>query len=466
MKRQLSLLGWVCILLLASCILLWQLSGYERDADYYTDRESANMKMLLDINTADIQRILVTQNKEEYSICRQDGMWTVEGYQAEQMSQGMLADCVKAASSLYVEEIDISGNNLEEFGLAEPAAWVDVEWNDGSYCFGIGAEAPALAGVYIRPEEKESVFLLRNTEILTFLQLPLGFVDKTIVPEFKKYQTEGTFWLPEKIELYGQVREEALSLEYDAETDTLKLTSPFSQVLYSQKLRENLQKIVTLEAGEVVSYGASDEEYQKYGLAEEYSVVLLEWKEEQRQEAYGCKLIISKPANDKCYVTREGSGIICVVETETIPWYELTIEDLFSTIFFLPDIAELSEILVAGSGREEIYEISEEGNYQLADGRKIPEDRFKQFYRSLIGIPAEKYVSQEPKEDAEKLLSITYRYKDGRADDIVVLTEESTLQMYISLNGRTEFLTNRQHLEVLLWNIDNLMKEEKLEFFY
>lgn len=473
MKRQLVWLGRVSALLAVLCVVWWGLWIYDPSRGRPgagTPGEPSRIP-LVGRSVAHVQDITVT-GQETYVIGRRGDTFVPDlGYPEAFWSQEKILGAVSAAAYLYVEKID-SYDNAAQYGLGEAETMVTVRLQeDASYTFYLGKEAPAGAGVYLADQERKDIYLARDKGLLRFLQPPLVFLDCQVM--------SGTWALqepdrrPTEMRLTGRDRIQETVLVYQEDTGQYALQE--GQESFTQGLDQEYLAMLAEAAcdilGTEVLYGCPQErdsqEWNKvlegYGLLDPYAVLALCWQDEEGQ-VYTEELWASGPQDGYCSLYRKGTGILWKVEASALPWVTLSYEDLFSALLLLPDIGEVERIQVSGSGWQETYLVGAgDEDYRSQEGRQIESGRFKVLYRSLLGIPAETYIGKAYEGDGEVLLAITWEYRDGRQPDVMELMEGPGLQLYLGVNGRVHFYTDRRYLDIILWNLEHLWTQEELK---
>lgn len=467
MKKQLVLLVCSGTVLVLFCILFYLIYSYDPEKKPQDNTLRSEQDTLWNLDTEEIERITVSGTDGEYILLKQNDGWTVEGYESSDLMQDKLVYSVNAIAFPYGRCIADTAENMQDYGLDQPGTRIMIRSSEGELTLCLGNQAPSSAGIYGMKEGEDQIWLLTNSFFTDVPNTPLEYISLEVIPELAADPTSEEARNPEWLLWSGAEREVPVKLAFGEESGTYELLEPSQRSLpYNKELDEMIASIYNLTAESVAAYDAESEEYEKYGLAEGYSSMELGWRDTGGREEQ-CKLTLSKPENGYCYLCRDDSDIIWRVKEDAVPWYDLQYEDLFTTLIFLPDIGELSKIIVSGSGRQEEYLIDAEmDHYVTGDGESVDSDRFKKLYQTLIGLPAEEYTQTRPDEEAEVFLTVTYQYTDGRPDDVMELVEGEPLRMYMRLNGEAEFTTRKSYLDILLWNVDHLLSNGELKFFY
>ena len=412
-----------------------------------------------------LKKISISNEQNGFSLSLQNGQWQLEQEESHYQDQEALNRCATQLLALSGQPMDTAEEDLSQYGLLSPAAVVNLFFDDSSKTtISIGIPVPGTSARYATINGENTVWLLEGSEIC--LKSYLDFISRKITA------IQGQTF-PNSIVLSGTVRPEPIELGY---LKTQSATSPSqSMVLLSHhqypldysKTSDALTSLLSITADKVVQVSPSTDQLVDYGLDLPYSTAEFTWTDEQ--ELFHCLLLCSAPQDGFVFLIRAGEPVVYQVSVEKLPWLEFQYEDIVSRLLLLPYIQDVSSVQIQTPENSKEYTLvfSSNGDLTVTDEENHPIDSnaFKELYQCLVGIPGENYLSQPP-EDKNTLLTITYHYEDGHQPDQIRLLEGPPLQLYLSVNGVTEFTTKEKYLDIIIQNVDRLERGEPLTPLY
>ena len=412
-----------------------------------------------------LKQISVSNEQNGFSLSLREGQWQMEQGELRYQDQEAMNHCAAQLLSLSGQPMAESGEDFSQYGLLSPAAVVNLLFDDSSETtIFIGIPAPGTNARYAMIDEDDTVWLLEGSEVCFKSYLDFISLEITTAPSQA---------FPDSIVLGGTARPEPIQLGYPESqssagpSQSMVLISHHQYPLDYSKAGDALAALLSITADKALTLSADGEELTDYGLELPYSTAEFTWRD--GETLFYCHLLCSAPQDGSVFLRQEGEPVIYQVSVEKLPWLELQYEDIVSRLLLLPYIQEVSSVQIqtAELSKEYTLAFSSNGDLAVTDEAQntIDPNAFKELYQCLVGIPGENYLPQPP-ENENTLLTITYRYADGRQPDQVRLLEGPTLQLYLSVNGVTEFTTKEKYLDVLLQNIDHLQRGEPLTPLY
>ena len=139
-------------LILLLCALVLVTGGYfciRRPEEKARVQESTGVFDLTDRTLDDLTGISWTEEGKTRTFTLQDGQWKAAEDSAESAdteAAGALAEqLVNLQATRRIENVD----NLEEYGLTDPAVVVTAEWKNGSTVYSMGESTPFGDGYYL-----------------------------------------------------------------------------------------------------------------------------------------------------------------------------------------------------------------------------------------------------------------------------------------------------------------------------
>ena len=281
--------------------------------------------------------------------------------------------------------------------------------------------------------------------------------------------------VPGTIILGGTVRAEELKLGTENGTEAesvsisaLRLLSHHNYAINYEKLIEVLQGLTQIDAERVVAYQPTAEDMEAFGLHQPYSTIEYSWKD-TKEEKQTCVLSASAPQDGNVFLMRDGVPLVYEIAEDQLPWLEWQYQDVVTRFLLVPSIYEISSVEIESDTVYERYDLESVDSVlnRVTDSSQtqLDTDKFKKLYQCLIGIPAMNYAKEE-EINAKCILTIIFHYKDGRMDSQIELKDGPPLQLYLSVDGVTEFLTDSKYVDIILENIENLKNRGTVKMLY
>lgn len=386
-----------------------------------------------------------------------------------------------AASSMCTVEPEstVAENppNLGDYGLTEPRAEFSARYTDGStFTLQLGNDAPGGGGVYAKTADSNTVYLFSSYIFSNLLKGRLDYIDTTVIaPPEAPVSEDGTPAapvVPEKITLDGSCRPAPILIEKDEEaTQSMQGYTMSVYRMIAPRMRDvdmgdaagAIDALMTVSALSVAAYEPTQEQLEEFGLLEPYSRAVFSYRDYE-ENILSCTLSLSAPdTQGRAYLVREGVPLVYQVSARELPWYEIQENDLLSTLLLTPYIDEVAAVTVTTPEGETRFELEgEKENLVAKAGEKtLDADRFRTYYQSLIGLPAEEYTGDQPEEGARELLRITYEYRDAaHAPDIVTLIEGPPRRLFMTLGGAVECYVRESYYTTVLENSKNILTDD------
>ena len=364
--------------------------------------------------------------------------------------------------------------NLADFGLAHSRATAAIEYADGTFAeLLIGNDAPGGSGVYAMRAGEPDIYLISAAQAGIFLRRAEDFVDATIT-EFPDDMPE-----MERILLDGSVRPEPVIMEavpLKGENDPVILTShlivhPIKGRLHGKLGFEPILASYGLTADRVEARFDSPDELAEWGLLEPYSILEITGQAHDNH-----MLFTSAPdENGLVYIVRDGRPLVYSIQSDRLPWLELSYFDIMDKLLALPmiDSVSLLEIHTPDAtthitleGVDSEMEVFIDGvPYETKDGVD-PLANFRNLYLNLISTRYDSIPDAPMPPDAPILLQFVYNYRDARPPDTVTIYEGAARRVYVGLNDETPMLGLSTFTDHLLQSISAFLAGEAVENYY
>lgn len=341
--------------------------------------------------------------------------------------------------------------NLDEFGLKNPKAEVDVTFKDGStYNYNIGNPSPSdTSAYYMCGEKSDNVYIVSID--MGLLENINYFVNKDIL-----YITNGAGENDfAKITLSGKNYPKPVTLQ--KQNGEMLLTAPLKAQVNEEKLTQLKTMLSNLTADTVEEVNPTVEKLKSYGFETPTAQV------DFTLNSKNYKLKIGAKKGDNYYVMLDSVNVVYLVKLESIN--EIVNSSAFalrSRYVLARDITSVKSLTVKIDGETNNFVISRKKdetkstedntvyNY-IADynGKNIDyDDKFRNFYAAVISVPLLEPTENKP--DGTAQVSLEYTYYDNDSKDIVEYYKTGDRRYTAILNGSVCGIVTSDDVEKLI----------------
>lgn len=189
MKKQKTYIAVITIVIAILAVLLYLVSIMPSKDNKGQLSSKSNASLLISVDSDDISNINI-KNTDEYNIKIESGENTFT-YSIDKLDEtqkiskdevdGILNTFSKFSSIDTVEE---SCEDMSKFGLTNPVASVKITFVSGSEkTLYLGNQAPLNAGMYLKVDDGNTVYLIDKQVGTSFLKSASQFIDITPSPE-------------------------------------------------------------------------------------------------------------------------------------------------------------------------------------------------------------------------------------------------------------------------------------------
>jgi hypothetical protein len=153
-------------------------------------------------------------------------------------------------------------------------------------------------------------------------------------------------------------------------------------------------------------------------------------------------------------------GVLYEINVADLPWLTFNYESVMSKMFILPSIYTVSSLTIETPADTLDFTITapddpeDTENYQFFyDGALTDTARFKTLYQFVIGMQAESLYT-ESLNGEEFVARYTFKYNDGRTDDVIELYKSNDRKLIVVKNGEVLYKMRYIYSERLTQNIE------------
>lgn len=477
-------------------------SGTSSDSEkvVITDKEQENvLKMEVRNETGSFS---FERNQREVSATDDDGnvststeyYWTspeLDGVDHNDSTIGSFVRCMAGLSaSSMVEE---NAQDLEKYGLADPAAEVKVTFDDGTsadICFGIR-----------NPAASNYVYCLTNggSDVMQVSYYSAGsafydirdFVNLVLTEAYDANNAKELDYLViDRKDLDEEVRIEYMA-DVAAESEnedsvittfnTHRITSPITAELDTTKGQTFCYGLYSLTASSCEYIDPTEQEIADAGLDDPFCKVSFKYGGKARVLLLGNEIRTESSDDESSeslssvtgyYAMFEGGNIIYSISTDNAPWYTFQVQDIMSRRPISPYIYTIDTLTVTTPDGEYVFKVSGDADdHVFTCGDTVLNDSsFKSFYQHLITSMGEELYFSDEKPEPYITLNFKYReeYYDtyGRSEDTIEFYKSDDRKNIVSVNGDILYKVRQIYTQRLLENLDALFNggEIKLDW--
>ncbi len=477
-------------------------SGTSSDSEkvVITDKEQENvLKMEVRNETGSFS---FERNQREVSTTDDDGnvststeyYWTspeLDGVDHNDSTIGSFVRCMAGLSaSSMVEE---NAQDLEKYGLADPAAEVKVTFDDGTsadICFGIR-----------NPAASNYVYCLTNggSDVMQVSYYSAGsafydirdFVNLVLTEAYDANNAKELDYLViDRKDLDEEVRIEYMA-DVAAESEkedsvittfnTHRITSPITAELDTTKGQTFCYGLYSLTASSCEYIDPTEQEIADAGLDDPFCKVSFKYGGKARVLLLGNEIRTASSDDESSeslssvtgyYAMFEGGNIIYSISTDNAPWYTFQVQDIMSRRPISPYIYTIDTLTVTTPDGEYVFKVSGDADdHVFTCGDTVLNDSsFKSFYQHLITSMGEELYFSDEKPEPYITLNFKYReeYYDtyGRSEDTIEFYKSDDRKNIVSVNGDILYKVRQIYTQRLLENLDALFNggEIKLDW--
>ncbi|MCI8554620.1 MAG: DUF4340 domain-containing protein [Clostridiales bacterium] len=428
-----------------------------------------------------------------------DGILRVAEYGDLPVHTTRVEALVRALTSVSaIRQVTEEAENPADFGLAEPRATAEVTYHDDSTAvLELGGEDPMKEGVYLRIQGESPIYLVTEDTADTIFHDSLYYIGTALItaPPVREEDTGGEAMLRD-MKLTGSLRaDQPLSFRRTAHTDTeeIKLftyviTSPYIRSFNDDMLRSLLTNATSLTASIAAVARPTEEELEKYGFHNPYSVAELNLAVLQGEDAssdsaendetpavyYNVQphrvVIGSRSDSGSYYVMVDDMVSIYEVSASALPWAEAVYENSVNTSLFRKNITDVAAVSITTAGEETRFELThfpdkETPNEQLTithQGETLPTDNFRSLYQVLMLIKRNGKATGAPAGEPHLTLTVTPTDSGGSA--VTAVFYEATASQYLCrLQDGDTFMVNASAVENLLTQMKHYLAGEDVK---
>jgi len=414
--------------------------------------------------------------------------WTSEQLNGAPSNDTLIKAFMNCLAGLTASElVEENAGDLDKYGLEKPVSTAKITFADGAeQTVHFGIQNPSeTTSVYCRKDGSSDVYLISYYSVGDVYYGITDFVDMSIT---EAYNTE----TPQELDYFIIERkglEEPIEISYmydiqeesENEGDEIlvttfnshRVTSPFVAEVDAVKGQTLCYGVYGLTASNCVSVAPDDALIAETGLDDPHCKLTFKYGGNRYVLLLGDEVVNVTESEDEStpdlstvvgyYGMLEGSNIIYVFGTASIPWYDVEVEDIISRRPISPYIYTCDSVVVTTP--ERVYEFKVNGNAKensfTLDGEELDNHKFKELYQHLIAAVGEEIYRDDG--DYESFITVQFNYREkyhyfyGGAFDKIEYIKSDDRKNIVRVNGEVLFKVRQVYTDRLLENIEALL---------
>ena len=417
------------------------------------------------VEPVDVVHVLIRNAHGTFEITFTGEGYEVDDIPADLVDMDAFINLLTSCGSIHTRRaVSATSGDRAVYGLADPAAQVEISYADGSnLVLSIGDEERVTGDTYIGVQGDPAVYLMTAEQSAGFLLPKRAYVEHQVTPRLKLSSPLSAIRDVTFIGVPDADRApsgETITIEAVAAGDpevvraALSLGAPTHIVrgrgVYKLDQTYGVQilgSLLGITARDIVGYDLSHEEITAFGFAEPTMRVVFDLKDDSDAEVETYTLALLH-RDDGYFMTCNDNGVIYAVEEPAFLHVEF--EKLLVRWFLSPLLMDVRRVNVMTEGQVYDFVITGEGNADrevTCNGRALDIDRFRTLYRLLTSAAHDGRLLEDVAVEGAPLLKLTYAYLDeGKAPDVMELFPGEARRVYARVNSVTELAVREMYL--------------------
>ncbi len=452
-------------------------SGSEEPTDTTEATEAADT--VINAATGDTVLSVEVSNEDSFRVYQltaateeESAVYTIEGYEGITMSSTMLSTLINNLSGLSGTLVEENCADLSRYGLDQPRGTVTITYEDGTVFEAAIGQAYTIDTTKTYIAAGNTVYLIKSSLVANYLEDRNHFVSATILeePAEEAYPIVNTL----RVERTDWDYELLLKYSYDEENDDANGGTAATHIMYEpvfsylnvEKSSDVSNGMFGLTALEVAEVYPTQEKLEEAGITDPFCTVTMECDDGNTYHLYFGTTYTPENSEDVCYYAYlEGSDVLYGVTQESAVWATMEPGDITSANIFGTYVWDIASLDVTAGDRTLNFvgtgDSSE--NYAVSkNGTVCDQERFRLFYKFLLGIYGEELCFNEALPEGEADASVHVVTQDGLEDYTVSFYRLTDLTMMVAVDGIPTYQIRSSCLDALEHNIeifDNLDEE-------
>lgn len=434
--------------------------------------------------TFERQKRVVSSTDSEGKVTSTDEYyWTSADLKGVPQSDTTVRNFVNNLAALPAKSVvEENAEDLEKYGLADPAATAEVSFEDGSVIkLNFGIQNPAsTSSAYCCTEGSNTVYLVNYYSVSGAYSSVNRYANLVLTDLHNSDGSNELDYL--KIKRRDLDEEVEIRYMFDVAEDAEKEDSVISTFNTHRFVKPITAEIDFTTGSSVCSamYGMTmdaceyleqtEENMKACGLDDPFVEMTFKYGGNIRTLLLGNEIISETEGTESSpslttvtgyYAVLEGTPGIYSIAKDSAPWYTFDVATIISRQPISPYIYTVDNVTVTLPDGEFKFDIDSENKRFFYNGSELDGDEFKKLYQQLISSIGEEMYTEQT--DTASAASVKFHYKSeyidtyGTEEDLVEFIPDDGRKYIVNLNGRTVFKVRGVYVTRLTENIDALL---------
>ena len=477
-KNAKVLLACGCLLLglaagTAAAVLLLKNDDGGADPDSVLDSltdPDEKAGLLLNEGVADNVSEIRISNADTFTVKRLTAELTaaeqygIEGWEDIRLDQNLVSTLAKNGSQMEAAElVEENPADPAKYGLADPAATVDIDYVDGiKFHLLVGDKSPMdAAKTYCMAGDK--VYLVNTSLVANYQKAPEAFISNVVLAE----PEQDVYPIVENVRITRKDLDWDMYMEYDyanAEDDSIGgtaathvLREPLFSYLSVDRSVDVTNGMFGLEACEIAQVHPTEADLKRAGLDDPFCTVVMNCDNGESYTLTIGDTYENADGKTLYYTYLAGENLLYGVTAEEDIWATVQPGDITSANIFNTYVWNIKTLDVSARGEERHFTCdgngSDDTGFEVKEGTKeIETERFRLLYRFLLNIYGEEMCFEElPDREPDGEVHITTL--NGREDYTISFYQISDLKMMVARDGVPSYIIRTSCLDTLAYNL-------------
>lgn len=459
--RNIVIAACVVAVLGGSILILNILPGGKKGSSSSSSSVSSSSSTisLLSVKSAVLHSMHVTNASGSYTITFSGGTYTVDALQEAPSNQSAIQTKVNDVLGLKATTlIQKNASDLSAFGLASPAATIDVSTSDGTTTtVKIGSKAPSGGGVYVLKPGTNDVYLSSTMMNDDFTQSALQYASTTVSSlstsaNLSAYTFGGT---ARSTPFTVNVKQAASSGSSSSSgvSYTYAVAQPFAYDANSTNIGKITTALQALSATSVASVDVSTDSLAKYGLQNPAYTLTYTVDGQNTTLSFGN----ADASSNTVYVMISGKKAIYQVDTSSAAvFYNYQLADVLSTSLLTDTIDTVKSLTIQSGSETHTFNLSGSGDKLAvqANGKTLKTDNFRNYYQTLLSIVT-RGGADKPSVSPSMTITITYN-SSNTPQRVISFLPDGSDKSFVEINGTGALYVYNSQISNLLTLAQNL----------
>ena len=413
--------------------------------------EEENGTVFKDFAPVDVKEVRLDNAYGTFDIAFTGEGYMVDDIPAELVDMKEFFDLLTYSGSVSALSTVVSApDELGIYGLAEPAATVEVTYADKSKLTLLIGDAERVTGnYYCSVAGDPAVYLMESVRCAGFLLPKKAYVEDLVTPVLALSSplsalldvtfTGGPLTEPITVKaVAGKEPEVTLAaLSFGAATHIVQGHGVYE--LDQTYALEVMGGLLGIPSYDIVGYNLTPPEIMAFGFDRPTMQVEFDLKNGIDADVVHYRLALLQKG-DAFYMTCNENGVIYAVSEP--PFLHIKYSKLLVRWFLSPLMLDVSELRLETEGKTYHFIITGESNADkqvTCNGEALDIERFRALYKLLTSAAHDGTLLEDAQVNGEPLLTLTYTYLNKQKQpDVLKLYPGDARRLYVNINGVTE----------------------------